>query len=401
MRVALLTMLEPAGAGAAHPRAYLRVAGYSLARIQLAMALQAGCERIVCHARGLDDELLALQHEVERAGARFHVIGSARGLSALVTATDEVLVMSEGLFAAPEAAIDLIGRGPVVLSLPAETAVPAGFERIDLETASAGLVLVPGRLVERLTELDPDSDPGSALLRIALQSGVPRRAVPDAVRAGRGWRVVRDDGEAQALEHEWLHHATADIARTPGQLLAAWGVRTFGLALVHGGNRNWLGGAALGLGLMGVGAAWFALAPLALGLWGAGWVMHRATSKIALLRRDAILRPRHRIDGEVSRDWALDAMLVAILVLSSTFPFELPVPARLFAPLMLVGLVRLASVRREHPAADWIADRFVLALLLAGLAAARALAPAVPLLALALIAGALVLAHAPSRITRA
>lgn len=119
-------MMEPARAGDSTPRAFLRVGGASLARHQLSLVLAAGCERVVCVARDFGPDLIALQHEAERGGARFQVIPGARGLTGLVTAVDEVLVMAEGLLPTTGDALRLLDGPPAVLVQPAEAGIPAG-----------------------------------------------------------------------------------------------------------------------------------------------------------------------------------------------------------------------------------------------------------------------------------
>ena len=169
MRIALLAMTEPAGAGQPFPRAFLRVAGATLAQHQLSLVLALDCQRLICLARGTSPELIALQHAAEDAGLQFSIATGPGQLSGLVTANDEIVVVSEGLFVDPSQAAPLLEeRGPVVLVQPVEGALAAGYERIDLNRAGAGLMRVPGQLVERLRELPVDCDIVSSLTRIAL-----------------------------------------------------------------------------------------------------------------------------------------------------------------------------------------------------------------------------------------
>ena len=145
MRVALLAITDPAVAGQPLPRAFLRVAGASVIQHQLGLVLALDCQRVVCLARGLSPEVIALQHAAEAAGLQFAVVTAPRQLAGLVTAADELVVVSEGLFAAPAGAVPLLeGRSPVVLVQPVEGALAAGYERIDLNRASAGLMRIPG-----------------------------------------------------------------------------------------------------------------------------------------------------------------------------------------------------------------------------------------------------------------
>ncbi|MFD1959660.1 hypothetical protein ACFSHP_12440 [Novosphingobium panipatense] len=155
------------------------MAGSSVAQHQLGTVIALGCQRVICMARGMSPELAALQHDAEDAGLQFAVVTAANQLSGLVTAADELVVISEGLFADAAQTVSLLeGHAPVVLVQPVEGALAAGFERIDINRATAGVMRAPGSLVERLHELPIDVDAVSALTRIALQSGTTMREVP-------------------------------------------------------------------------------------------------------------------------------------------------------------------------------------------------------------------------------
>ena len=395
MRVALLTMMEPVGAGNPAPRALLRVGGATLARHQLVLALAAGAERIIVVAREFGPGLADLQHEAEAAGSGFHVITGPRGLAPLVTAADEVLVMAEGLMPTAGDALRLIGTGNAVFVQPAETGIPAGFERIDLNHAAAGLMLIPGRLVERLMDLPADADPASALLRIALQAGVAQRPVPDEVRAGGRWLLVRNENEAQAAEEGWMVRHTSGGAATPGPLLARFLARRFGPALLHESATGLLlpyGGSYL-LAVFGLGLVWLGLAGTGLALLGLACVLQRTAAMLGKLQRDALaLRTGTAWRSAVSAP-ALDLAIAAALVHARA-----PLPGeslldRCFAPAVLIGLVQLLPRVFAVGSSAWLEDRLLLCLLLALLAGGGVIGQAVPALALLLLLSALVLAR--------
>lgn len=382
-------MMEPADAGSNQPRAWLRVGGATLARHQLALALSAGCERIVCMARQMEPELIELQHLAERAGTKFHTISGTRALAGLVTAQDEVLVMGDGLVPAPADALDLLSHGPVVLALPAETAIPAGFERIDLNHASADLMLLPGRLVDRLNELPADADPVSSLLRIALQAGVAQRLVPGAVAGSGRWMLIRTEDEAHGAEQRWMDRHTSGEHRSPGQMLAALGVRRYGPALLHAGS----GGRAVALGgfvllVLAGGAAWFGWAAFALALLVPAWLARQSAGIIESIQNDALGAPVSFWAKGGIFGWLLDAVLVGILACAVMPLGGEPLWHRLFAPVMLVGLLRLVG-RVEPGWRGWLGDRSLLALLLCACTLGGILPFAVPLLAVILLAGGL------------
>ena len=143
----------------------------------------------------------------------------------------------DGLLVAAEGAMPLLGQGAGVLVQPIEAGLPAGFERIDINHASAGILRMPGRLAERLGELPADCDAVSALTRIALQAGVPQRMVPPQAREGAAWTLVRDEDEAHGLVAAWFRlHLGSPGAAAPGALAARALVRSLGPMLLHAGS---------------------------------------------------------------------------------------------------------------------------------------------------------------------
>ena len=396
-------MMEPAGAGSSVPRAFLRVGGATLARHQIGMALALECQRIVCIAREVGPELIALQHEIEDAGARLHVIPGPRALAGLVTANDELIVFSEGLLAAPQEAIALLERGHSVLVQPIESGLAAGFERIDINHAAAGALRVPGCLVEGLVELPFDCDAPSALTRIALQSGIAMMPVPTAAREGARWQLVRDEVEAHAIEGAWIRlHMGDQVPPTPGVLLARIGVLALGPSLLHAGS-GWklvtIG--AVAMMLLALVAGWFGFAGSALIVCAVAWIIRRAAGLLERIEDDSLKLRRSAASADRTLSLALDAVLVTVLVWNvAPLPGE-SVLARVFAPAMLVFLVRLLPRVLLRGWTGWLEDRALLALLLALAVALDVLAPAVQVFAMALALAALLLSVGKTQLTRA
>lgn len=385
--------MEPAAPGHTAPRGLLRVGGAHVARHQLSLALAAGCERIVVMAREFGVELAELQHESERNGAGFHVVNGPRGLSPLVTAADEVLVLSEGLLPTAGDALRLLQGGQAIYVQPAETGIPAGYERIDLNHAAAGMMLIPGRLVERLMELSADVDPGSALLRIALQAGVAQRPVPEDVRVGGHWLLVRSEAEAQAAEERWMVRHTSGGPATPGPLLARLLARRFGPALLHASATGLIVPYGTGylLAVIGFSLAWLGFAAAGLMLLGLACVLQYAAALLGRLQRDALAVRSGSAWRSFVSGWVLDGVIGAILVLASgPLPGE-TLLARCFAPAVLIGLVRLLPRAFDRGWAVWLEDRLLLCLLLAMMAVGGVIGLGVPALVLLLLLAGLVL----------
>jgi hypothetical protein len=112
---------------------------------------------VICIAREVVPELIALQHEAERVGMRLHVVPGPRALVGLVTGNDELIVFTEGLLAAPQEAIACSRQAKAYSFSRSRAALPRGFERIDINHRRRRLMRIPGRLVEGLSELPPTS----------------------------------------------------------------------------------------------------------------------------------------------------------------------------------------------------------------------------------------------------
>lgn len=386
--------MEPARSGCTAQPGLLRVGGEAVIRHQLSLALAAGCSRIVCVAQGIGPELIELQHCAERGEATFHVVAGPRGLSPLVTAADEVLVMADGLLPAPAEALRLLQPGPAVLVQPADLGIPAGFERIDINHASAGFMLLPGRLVERLMDLPPDADAASALLRIALHAGIGQRELPERVLREGLWPLIRTEQEAQTAEDGWMQRHTSGGALTPGPVLARMFVRRFGPAILHENRSNLvLAVTAAILVAIGVALAWFGHGAAALALAGIGWLLREAAALLERARERMQARAIRHGWRETAFAVAFDAALIAMLVLVIPSLPDLPLAARLFAPAMLIGLLWLVPRGFSSTLCHWMEDRLVLCVMLAAMALGNVITPGVPALAALLLLAGLVLAR--------
>ncbi|SFF98914.1 hypothetical protein SAMN05518801_10530 [Novosphingobium sp. CF614] len=391
MRIALLTMTEPAGAGQPFPRAFLRIAGASLAQHQLGLALALDCQRVICMARGTSPEVIALQHMAEDAGLQFAIVTGTRQLAGLVTAGDELLVVSEGLFVDPANVVPLFdGRGPVVLVQPVEGALAAGYERIDINRANAGLMRVPGHLVERLHELPVDCDIVSALTRIALQSGVQMREVPAASRVGSDWRMIRTEAEAFALENEWLRARFAEGAASAGRAVARLGVVSFGASLLHAGNAsNVLSIGVVVLLAIAAGLGWFSL------VWGGfafvalAWVLVEASRLLRSAERHALGQLPPAIPRADALLWLIDLAFGALILADTPRFAGEPVLSWLSTPVVLLLLLALLPRVVRGAAVSWIGDRLLLGLALAVGSAAGQLLPVVQIISVGLIVAGL------------
>jgi len=342
MRIAFLSATKTLEGDSMAPAGFARIGGRSILQRHLDIALTLGCERIVCLSNELPSQLIQLQHDAEAAGAQFQVIRGTRMLSNLVHASDEVLVISDGLICDNAIAVEASNGGKCILTLAAKDAVAAGFERIDSDRAWAGLMLIGGSLIERLAELPEDVDPVSTLLRIALQSGTRTGLLDSALLADQKWVLVQSEDDARALSELWLKGTTKiSSVFAPISALADISARA-----VLGRHSEPVQAAVAGrilsatlLGVAGI-CAWF-VQPLA---GFAATLLAVFSSKFANTVTKAISK-----QGSQSRWKSIRAQLqpltvdtVIILLIGVSVPSAL-LAAALFAAIVVIGLMRIVE----------------------------------------------------------
>lgn len=394
-------MLEPAGTAGGALRAFLRIGGLTVARQQLALALELKCERIICIAPRLTAELVELQHLAEAVKAQFHVVANARALVGLVTTVDEVFALGDGLFVSIPEAASLLEEGQAILVQPVEQGLAAGFERIDLNHAGAAAMRLPGRLIERLAELPADCDAASSLQRIALQAGVRQRGIPAPGVDGLFWTLVRSENEAHALEPQWVRQRTRDEgALSPSRGLALLAVRSFGPAMLHAGSGTMaLVVAAAVFAVLGLGAGWFNLLPLGLSLIAIGWLLRESAVLLSRIETEAH-HLRKGLDSKELYGWLCDGLIIVLAAWGSHMHSGQHFADRLFPPFMLITLLRILPRLFAPRWAGWFGDRALLALGLAGAIAFGAGSAAVHVAAVLAGLAGIVASLGPSRLTR-
>jgi hypothetical protein len=361
-------MTEPVDATMPLRRGNIRVSGRPVVQHQLDLALAFACDRVICLVKSLEPEVIALQHRTEAAGKVFNTVSAPRDLSALITAADDVIVLHEGLLADTGRARALLEQGQGVFVLPVETGLASGFERIDINNAVAGMMRIPGRLIEALLQITPDCDVPSALTRIALQSGISLRNVPAEARTGTQWLMIASEEDAHAIEPDWIAERLLPVRlASPGRWVARHALLAFGSSLLHAGNasRIMIGAGlaalalALGTGWLGASTAGFLLCALA-------WIcLHTAASlkglEAPLTRADIRFLP-----AIIALDWGFDAALVVLIVWAAPPLAGTSLVLGLAMPVTFLLLVRLAGTHPAMTGAGTFSDRTLLSLLLAG-----------------------------------
>lgn len=361
MRIALLTALAEDPDRGGQKLAFRSFAGRSVLSHQIDCARELGCEAVVCMVRGLGPEAIACQHRAESSGMRFQAVEDLRRLSGLVKADDRVVVMADGLNPDPEIAVDVIGERAVVATFPADVAVPRGFERIDSERAWAGVLSVRGDTVERLSDLPPDSDAASALLRLALQTGVRTHPLDPALLDVGGWDKSGDPETLRASEARWIARRAAPAPfSAPGRAVA----ERIGIRLARDLVGSRFGRApilvATGAGVLAamLGVVGKPLTALAI----SGLMMLAIpVARIVLKLGRAPRREESKWHAGSALDWASDALLVGLLALAGRTTESW---IDLFLPAVLIALLRIATTYGMAGLRPLFSDRIALLALL-------------------------------------
>jgi len=386
-------MLDSVSAPGMGLRAALVVAGASLARHQLAVCQAMGSEHVVCLCRKPDEDVLAVQRAAEATGMRFSAITSARQLLTTITANDDLLVLDDGFLADQEAVFDQLKAHHCVMVQPADAGSTAGFERLDADRAFAGAMRIPGRLVAELGDLPADYDTVSALTRIALQAGIPRRDLPASLVGNGRWNLCRNEADAHQVERLWLERLHGEgKGKSPGKALAGLIARRIGPALLNGGGSGRLVPAfALILFALGLTASRFAHPALALSMVLAGWLVVRIVAVLQGMSQ-RMLGGQPRLFGRPGIADAL-ADLALMAVMAGNAPDDLSLFEAAYVPAVLIGIMRSGSNAGHVIWHGWLEDRFVLIGLLIASAAAGWLREAGMVLALALLVSGIVNSH--------
>jgi hypothetical protein len=247
--------------------------------------------------------------------------------------------------------------------LPAEAGWSAGFERLDLAAAWGGAMVVPGRLVAQLDPLPEDAEPIAALLRIARQAGVPERPLAERELAEGRWQIVRNPETARASEPAWLRRRLPSVSPyRPTAWLARALVRRFGSRwLGKRGARAGFPAAAVGFLVGGVACAWYGLPALAFAALVPAALAIEGGEAFGRLGRSIFNRNTERSSLFFALRLIWDAVLVAIGALA----IEGSRAHRLFAPLMVGGLLHVSPAPPDTGWRSLAGDRGVLAVVLA------------------------------------
>ncbi len=179
MRIALLSAVRNIDDDTSNLVAHSSFAGSTVLKRQIVLAKSLGCERIVCLVNDNSSEIGAAQSYCKRLGLAFQTCKDAPDLMPKIKHTDQLLVLADGLVISSRFATSLPMADNAVLAVPADALQNQNLERIDPTRRWAGIMLIPGEMLARLSDMPTDFDIVSVLLRTALQDGHPITTLSD------------------------------------------------------------------------------------------------------------------------------------------------------------------------------------------------------------------------------
>jgi len=358
MRIALVSAHHRTHDGS--PIAFLQMGGRSVLAWQVDLVLSLGCERIVCLGNQTGPEIDAVKQRIEEKGAHFQSITTLLELVGQVAAGQEIVVLADGVMLDRSQVPNHLHTGRGVVAIPAEQGLSAGFERVDADYAWAGLLVARGDIVERLADFPPDSDMIALLLRLALQARTPLISLgPEVLENGDLFLALDESVLAERAGTLITQSAKRVSWMGPGQAIAARAAQALAPRFLEAGPLV-AGGLSAVLVVAGVGTALAGFQALGLGLLSVG-VFSRAV-------QSALKGLKQRLYGESGSEKYsiyINGTIDILLIIALTVPTALrEMHEALFLPVILLGIVRLATNLSPERFKPLLSDRILLGIFL-------------------------------------
>ncbi|MEO1170055.1 MAG: hypothetical protein AAFW97_15225 [Pseudomonadota bacterium] len=193
---ALIAAYQEADEGEAGLRALLPMAGRSLLENQVRRAMSAGASHVVILVERVPAALSAAIDRLKRDGIAVNLARDAMAAADHFHPEEHVLLVADGLVAAPDCLEAMAVRVAPTLLVVADTPENEEFERVDADHRWAGLALTTVEAVSATAAMLGDWDLQSTLMRRIVQGGA------DFLPVDGDSGVVMDASEAVVLaEH--------------------------------------------------------------------------------------------------------------------------------------------------------------------------------------------------------
>lgn len=175
------------------------VADGNVALSQIDLAKRNGVEHILCLVETVPKELAEIARYAQSLDMKWTIVRSSIDISARVAGDDELLLIADGLFIAPDQAQRLANeRGSFIVTFSPgdnEKAITDKFERMDINHIWAGVAMIRGADLFDIRTLPADWDAQSAVLRIAIQKQYRRITWPVRLLEQARVHLVVDDAD--------------------------------------------------------------------------------------------------------------------------------------------------------------------------------------------------------------
>ena len=168
---ALIAAYQEAEDGNNQLRALLPFAGRTLLEHQVRRAIAAGASHAVVLVERLPADLNAAIDRLRRDRIAVEIARDPSDAADRFHAEEDVLLVADGLVAAPDCFAAMAAQSPQALLTVADISENERFERVDSERRWAGLALTDRRTLADTTAMLGDWDLQSTLMRRIVQSG--------------------------------------------------------------------------------------------------------------------------------------------------------------------------------------------------------------------------------------
>ncbi|WP_299327439.1 hypothetical protein [Parasphingopyxis sp.] len=259
---ALIAAYQEADDGEAGLRALLPMAGRSLLENQVRRAITAGASHVVILVERVPAALSAAIDRLKRDGIAVNLARDPMAAADYFHPEEHVLLVADGLVAAPDCFEAMAARVAPTLLVVADTPENEDFERVDADHRWAGLALTDVDAVSTTAAMLGDWDLQSTLMRRIVQGGADFLPVDGdsgvVIDASEAVVLAEHSGRSRDAGHSMLERNSLQAGSWPERFIyAPVTSRIAPLLLDRRVEPIWLRVAAIALTIGGAAAFWW------------------------------------------------------------------------------------------------------------------------------------------------
>ena len=169
----------------------ISAAGEPILAHQITALRRAGISKFLIEVDSVSGSLLAMADRLIQSGCEVNFVRSIQDILGKLGNSDMVIVQAESIYVAQDLLLELLSQNRAIIATVDGRDENKAFERMDLNTRWAGLVIAPITTVSRIGELPDGWSMTSSLLRQAMQDNVAQHALKQTeIQNGRLRRIV-------------------------------------------------------------------------------------------------------------------------------------------------------------------------------------------------------------------